>query len=572
MESSRRERTVSSALWAAYGDILGFPTELVDMAGVQRRLGDKTIRLPKAWKRLVGGRSGTWIQLAAGSYSDDTQLRLSTSRSIRADGYFDVEAFAKVELPVWLSYALGAGRGSKVGASSLSQRSANWFTNFFDQRDVVYTAGGGNGAAMRIQPHVWAAHDLGNPASYLPDVIQNSICTHGHPRGIAGSVIHAVALAHILKHGEIPPPSDWKMFGSFISVATEYIEENADLSTFWLPTWNIRTGMQFAEEMERVRFEWERDVLFVEEILNSVSDRSYEKLVDALGGRSATERGSGIKCALISLSAAWLYRTDEPDFALIKIANFLGSDTDTIGTMTGALLGAINIDVHPKGEIQDREYIVREAERMVAISEERAKTSFTYPDLLDWTPPKSQADAVGRIGDNIFVVGLGYAAEKESSHNILRSDSAWQLLELSFGQTILCKRRIELPVIKGGANIGYIQEREKNNSKALKNSRNEGEISDTQGSIWRESEKSRNEDSVATIKGQEHPTVKNVSLNELTDLAIRSGFQEDQIGRDLLDLADHPNGLELAIAYAAVIVKARMARLKRESGEKKLPN
>ena len=218
MESSRRERTVSSALWAAYGDILGFPTELVDMAGVQRRLGEKTIQLPKAWKRLVGGRSGTWIELAAGSYSDDTQLRLSTSRSIRADGYFDVEAFAKVELPVWLSYALGAGRGSKVGASSLSQRSANWFTNFFDQRDVVYTAGGGNGAAMRIQPHVWAAHDLGNPASYLPDVIQNSICTHGHPRGIAGSVIHAVALAHILKHGEIPPPSDWKMFGSFTRI------------------------------------------------------------------------------------------------------------------------------------------------------------------------------------------------------------------------------------------------------------------------------------------------------------------------------------------------------------------
>jgi ADP-ribosylglycohydrolase len=100
MENLRQLQTVNSALWAAYGDILGFPTELVDTEGVKRRIGTTKITEPRPWKRLVGGRAGAWVQLAAGTYSDDTQLRLATSRAIRADGYFDVEAFAKVELPV----------------------------------------------------------------------------------------------------------------------------------------------------------------------------------------------------------------------------------------------------------------------------------------------------------------------------------------------------------------------------------------------------------------------------------------------------------------------------------------
>ena len=108
----RKDRIRRSSLWAAYGDALG----------------------------------------------DDTQLRLATGRAIRPDS-FDVEAFAKVGLPVWLGCALGAGKSTSAAALNLSKPRTSWFANTFKG----WTESGGNGAAMRIQPHVWAAR------SRMPD-------------------------------------------------------------------------------------------------------------------------------------------------------------------------------------------------------------------------------------------------------------------------------------------------------------------------------------------------------------------------------------------------------------------
>ena len=76
--------------------------------------------------RWIGGEFGVYIELPLGRYSDDTQLRLVTSRSIRGDGSFDVETFSKIEIPVWLSYALGAGLGTKTAVQSLKKNQIQW--------------------------------------------------------------------------------------------------------------------------------------------------------------------------------------------------------------------------------------------------------------------------------------------------------------------------------------------------------------------------------------------------------------------------------------------------------------
>ena len=148
----RRGRIQRAALWAAYGDALGWISELTDSAGLRRRTGGRALTEPVAWKRRIGGRSGVTASLPQGCYSDDTQLRLATSRAIRSDG-FDVEAFAKVELPVWLSYGLGGGKSTNAAAAHLALPSSTWWRNRFKG----WTQSGGNGAAMRIQPHVWAS-------------------------------------------------------------------------------------------------------------------------------------------------------------------------------------------------------------------------------------------------------------------------------------------------------------------------------------------------------------------------------------------------------------------------------
>ena len=107
------------------------------------------------WQRRVGGRGGVSVRLPAGCWSDDTQLRMAVSRAISHRG-FDVQAFAHVELPIWPSYALGGGRASKAAAKNLGKPNALWYANAFPR----WFEAGGNGAAMRIQPHVWSSPEL----------------------------------------------------------------------------------------------------------------------------------------------------------------------------------------------------------------------------------------------------------------------------------------------------------------------------------------------------------------------------------------------------------------------------
>src|SRR5262249_26330699 len=206
--SEIESRVTNSVLWAAAGDALGFVTELTDAAGLKWRTGGTAVRTTIPWRRSVGGKFGTVVDLPAGVYSDDTQLRLATSRAIRSEGQFDVEAFAKVELPVWMCYSLGGGISTKAAAGALCHPDVNWFSNFFSTNSTHYIDAGGNGAAMRIQPHVWASKNL-DASDYVPNVLRNALCTHGHMRGIFGAVFHAFCLAEALKTGVVPNSAVW---------------------------------------------------------------------------------------------------------------------------------------------------------------------------------------------------------------------------------------------------------------------------------------------------------------------------------------------------------------------------
>ena len=86
MTLNRQTQTRSSAIWAAYSDALGFITELADESRVRYRSGSSSVTHTIEWRRKIGGLTGTTILFPAGTYSDDTQLRLSTSRAIRGDG------------------------------------------------------------------------------------------------------------------------------------------------------------------------------------------------------------------------------------------------------------------------------------------------------------------------------------------------------------------------------------------------------------------------------------------------------------------------------------------------------
>ncbi len=128
-----RDSIVNSMLWAAYGDALGFMAEECDERTLKSRTrGLGYLKWLVKWRRKVGGPYGIFVELPAGCYSDDTQLRLAVCRSLREDGSFDFDSFSKIEAPVFLSYRLGVGMGTKTAAKSLRKQRVRWNDNFFD--------------------------------------------------------------------------------------------------------------------------------------------------------------------------------------------------------------------------------------------------------------------------------------------------------------------------------------------------------------------------------------------------------------------------------------------------------
>lgn len=446
-------RVIRSALWAAWGDAVGFPTELArDTADLERRFGQTAIDTPLPWNRRIGGRKGPTVELPAGTYSDDTQLRLAVCRCLRSNGRFDTEAFSKIELPVFLSYQLGAGRGTKAAAKALSKRSGRWNGNFFADSGSVYVNGGGNGAAMRIQPHVWAARDHRAPA-YLSNLLRDAVTTHGHPRGILGAVWHALALGSALREGKIPAPDSWPSMIKALRPVIARIKEDPALGAEWVPRWGEVAGRQFSEVAEETVRECEdlAGKAIVASDANAPLDERYKDLAGALGGLASETRGSGTVSAALSLWLAWECR-DDPVTGLRVAANLLGSDTDTVATLAGALLGAA-ADSDPPSDLQDRALHQREAERLVRLGAGGRVADFPHPDPLRWQPPATLGDAVGLdASGRIHVAGLGAGDEIGLPNPSKgREDAAWQWLRMAFGQDLLVKRRQKLKALPSSA-------------------------------------------------------------------------------------------------------------------------
>ena len=425
-----------SALWAAYGDALGWISELTDERGLKRRTSGEPLERPLKWTRRIGGPMGVNAPLPMGCYSDDSQLRLATSRAIHSDG-FNVDAFAKVELPTWLSYALGGGKSTSAAASNLGKPRVQWFANTFKN----WTASGGNGAAMRIQPHVWAASTPADPATFLGDVVRNSVCSHSHPNGLLGATIHALALAKTIVNGHSPSPGDLLASTEIAAEIHRVIEEDFELRNFWLSAYQNRVG-SFSDSWLRAIEECRTAILVAAEASATSGSNGYADVVNQLQLRDPSKRGSGLLTAIAAVSLTWC--EVNPEKALIIAANELGTDTDTIATMAGAIMGTI-ADEDPPVDILDADIFRTEAKRLSDIAAGRKVRNQIYPDLLHWSTPKTRADSLICLDDGgLHVLGMGNAKALGSPLPSRQSAFQWQWVRVETGQTLLIKRRKEL--------------------------------------------------------------------------------------------------------------------------------
>ena len=435
--SDRGARIRRSSLWAAYGDALGWISELTDRDGLRRRTDGAPLSEPVAWTRRIGGHAGINVRLPRGCYSDDSQLRLATGRAISADG-FDVEAFAKVELPVWLSYALGAGKSTTSAAEHLARPRSSWYANRFRG----WIDSGGNGAAMRIQPHVWAARTPDDPESFLPDVVRNAICTHSHPTGLMGAILHALCVGHAIAAARCPTSNELAKAIEVAKKLPEIMENDVEFG-YWRVAFEQVAG-DLRKAWDVVVEETRGAARTVNTITKNVTRDRYKNMVNGLRLRDPARRGSGMLTAVAATALTWW--EPRPAEAMRIAANEVGTDTDTIATMAGAIVGAV-ADAEPPVEVVDADLFRSEADRLATIAAGvYSPPSHRYPDLLRWSAPVSRADAlVSSKKGHLKVCGLGIVSEEESEPiKSAKAGFLWQWIRLEYGQTLLIKRRVNV--------------------------------------------------------------------------------------------------------------------------------
>ncbi|MCC8966480.1 ADP-ribosylglycohydrolase family protein [Bradyrhizobium sp. Pear76] len=383
--------------------------------------------------------------------------------------------------------------------------------------------------------------------------MRDALVTHGHPHGFCGAVFHALCLDDVINRGVIPGPNDWQAHLEKLKDLGRLIALDPQLATFWLPTWESEVGRSLSSAIERMVDEARNDIDAVLSLSLGARDEFYHQSLEILGCLSERLRGSGFKTALAAAILAYAYKEYDVAVALVVAANELESDTDTIATMAGALLGGIAREA-PEWDIQDHDYIVAEARRLAAIARGETRESFSYPDVGHWNPPTKQTASIGRYEDKLAIAGLGLL--RPISEEYKSGDAVWQWFALPFGQSILAKRKANL---RDKVNSSQLPGPPQHQRRSI-NSRPAGQT--IQSSLPLDD----------TFQGKLQPTNRgtassprqpNSGIDEWTDAVIRSNFEDAELGRLLNHCIDSTNSVDAAIAFSAIVAKAKLARKKR---------
>ncbi len=280
LTEKQKPRFVGSLLGCAFGDVLGAP---VEMRSHRKILHD----YPDLLRDFQPSERGY------GCYTDDTEMTLALARSILRTGTVEAAdcscAYAEAFTP-----QRGYGR-SAVQVLTALQRGADWQKT----GSMLFPEGSfGNGAAMRIAPVGLVYGHL--DAQQLTAKVKAAVSmTHIHREAIETAVLQARAIG-LLRQATQPPDAQ-----EFIAGLIDY-----------LPASILHGSLQLLAELLRQR-------------------GTAEKVL--------AQFGCGVRSRDSWPPALWaaLRYSEDPEEAIIQAVN-LGGDTDTIGAMTGVLVGALH--------------------------------------------------------------------------------------------------------------------------------------------------------------------------------------------------------------------------------------
>ncbi len=373
-------------LGAAYGDALGWPNERIAKSNAQIRTQNR-LQDFRRWTRRSGGRFFPHEEvIESGEYSDDTQLILCLCRSLlKGDVWWD--HFTQVELPFWSAYERGGGGATKRAVDSWLDGVAPWSPNRKPRDVKKYFAAGGNGVAMRTLPHVirFAESDFSALAS---NIFRDGVATHGHPRALLGALAYGFALWTAfrkdskLSYGElveelIENVGVWSSVPVSPAVQAEWKSQAEKNFKGYFGLWESAKN-DVLEYLEVCRMELSKGAL-------SLDDDVLKKLQCF----NTKISGAGTVAAIAAVYLASRHAAD-PINGVVKAAFALGSDTDTIASMTGGLLGCVNGSdwlSSVKQGIQDATYIEKCALRLAngQVEDKPTVDPVTRSSLKKWT-------------------------------------------------------------------------------------------------------------------------------------------------------------------------------------------
>ncbi len=358
----KTSKAVGAMLGAACGDALGWPNERVGKSKVPKQQG--RLNDFRSWIRRSGGRFSPHEEtIEAGEYSDDTQLILCLCRSLlKGESWWDY--FTQVELPLWSAYERGGGGATKRAVDSWLDGVAPWSYNRKPQDVKRYFDAGGNGVAMRILPHILRLGEK-DFSVIAANILLDGVTTHGHPRALLGALAYGFALWTAfrkdskLAYGElvedlVKNAEVWSALPSPSAIQPEWENQAERTLQGYVKLWESAKA-EVLEYLEVCRTELAKGAL-------SLDDDVLKKL-QCFNSKIS---GAGTVAAIAAVYLASRHAAD-PINGVVKAAFAIGSDTDTIASMTGGLLGCINGSdwLSPVRQgIQDAPYIEKCASRL----------------------------------------------------------------------------------------------------------------------------------------------------------------------------------------------------------------
>ncbi len=332
----KAQKVTGALLGAAVGDALGWPQEY-NAHRVDRKTGASIAPTPvfQQWIRRAGGRFFSYYErVAPGEYSDDTQLLLCTARSVlKGESWW--QWFASCEFPAWLLYERGGGRAVKQAAASWLSGRPPWEGGSSAEVRRAYFDAGSNGAAMRIAPHAVVGVEETDFSPVLRSIVSNAICSHGHPRALIGAAMYGFALWSALRwKGTLP-------YGALLDIAldNEHVwSELAGPDTSWLAAAEEATG-GYKELWQKVAHEAANLLKICRDAMRRGALSVDQEVLAQLGCFDKSRNGAGTVSAAAAIFLASRYAAD-PIHGILEAAFEPNSDTDTLASMTGALLGS----------------------------------------------------------------------------------------------------------------------------------------------------------------------------------------------------------------------------------------